>query len=131
MDPACPFIVNVPATTDEDIWRVSNAPLEGMVRGREAVVVMPAGAVMDVRVGAPDVLNVLAVTLSMNVLLGNTLKDDGVADNVRVPGLGGGLLEELPPPHETKKNAILSSAIADRQTREGRRIEIDLCELSI
>lgn len=78
---------------------------------------------MEVRLGVPDVLDVLAVTVRVNVLLGTRARDDGVADKVRIPGLGGGggLPDEPPPPHAPKKSDIPSSAIVERKARNRKR----------
>src|SRR5271170_8096976 len=80
---------------------------------------------MEIRLGVPDVLNVLAVTVKVNVLLGTRVKDDGDPEKVRDPGLGGGLLDEPPPPHAPKKNDMPSSGIMGHKTRNRKHRKTD------
>ena len=77
---------------------------------------------MDVRVGVPDVSEVFAVTVTVNVLLATRIKEDGVAEKVRVAGLGVGLSDdELPPPHPPRKSDAPSNTIAEYIARSVKR----------
>jgi hypothetical protein len=69
--PACAssVMVYVPAVMLADVWKVIDAPLLGMARGKLADVVIPAGKATEVMFGVVAAL-VVAWTVTVKLLLG-------------------------------------------------------------
>jgi hypothetical protein len=72
-----------PATMVLDVVKKIVAPPEGTAMGNVEVVEIPAGSVPRVMLGVAEVFVTLAVTVTKNDSLGETLKEDGETERDR------------------------------------------------